>query len=78
MLSIKYVGQIGRWRSLTDAILDAIFNILNRSMMSELDSSITMPEQQKSTKKKTLKPSSRSYWFSTGLSDPACKDSAIC
>ena len=40
------------------AILDAIFNISKRSMMSEwhqLDSSITMHEQQESTKKKTLK-----------------------
>ena len=33
----------------------------------QLNSSITMPEQQESTKKKTLKSSSRSFWFSTGL-----------
>ena len=33
----------------------------------QLDSSSTMPEQQESTKKKTLKSSSRSFWFSTGL-----------
>ena len=33
----------------------------------QLDSSITMPEQQESTEKKTLKSSSRSLWFSTGL-----------
>ena len=33
----------------------------------QLDSSITMSEQQESTKKKTLKSSSRSFWFSTGL-----------
>ena len=32
-----------------------------------LDSSSTMPKQQESTKKKTLKSSSRSFWFSTGL-----------
>ena len=32
-----------------------------------LDLSITMPQQQESTKKKTLKSSSRSFWFSTGL-----------
>ena len=52
------------------AILDAIFNTLKRSLMSEwhqLDSSSTMPEQHKSTKNKTLKPSSRSYWFYTRL-----------
>ena len=52
------------------AILDAIFNISKRSMMPEwhqLDSSSTMPTQQESTKKKTLKSSSRSFWFSTGL-----------
>ena len=53
------------------AILDAIFNISKRSMMPEwhqLDSSSTKPTQQESTKKKTLKSSSRSFWFSTGLS----------
>ena len=53
------------------AILDAILNISKRSMMPEwhqLDSSSTMPQQQESTKKKTLKSSSRSFWFSTGLS----------
>ena len=33
----------------------------------QLDSSITMPQQQESTKKKTLKSSSRSFCFSTGL-----------
>ena len=52
------------------AILDAIFNISKRSMMPEwhqLDSSSTMPEQYESTKKKTLKSSSRSFRFSTGL-----------
>ena len=52
------------------AILDAILNIIKRSMMPEwhqLDSSSTMPEQQESTKKKTLRSSSRSFWFSTGL-----------
>ena len=52
------------------AILDAILNISKRSMMKEwhqLDSSITMPQQQESTKKKTLKSSSRSFCFSTGL-----------
>ena len=52
------------------AILDAIFNILKRSMMPEwhqLDSSRTMSKQQESAKKKTLKSSSRSFWFSTGL-----------
>ena len=52
------------------AILDAILNISKRSMMPEwhqLDSSSTMPQQQESTKKKTLKSSSRSFWFSTGL-----------
>ena len=51
-------------------MLDAIFNISKRSMMPEwhqLDSSSTMPTQQESTKKKTLKSSSRSFWFSTGL-----------
>ena len=45
------------------AILDAILNISKRSMMPEwhqLDSSSTMPQQQESTKKKTLKSSSRS------------------
>ena len=52
------------------AILDAILNISKRSMMPEwhqLDSSITMPQQQESSKKKTLKSSSRSFWFSTRL-----------
>ena len=52
------------------AILDAILNISKRSMMPEwhqLDLSITMPQQQESTMKKTLKSSSRSFWFSTGL-----------
>ena len=52
------------------AILDAILNISKRSMMPEwhqLDSLSTMPQQQESTKKKTLKSSSRSFWFSTGL-----------
>ena len=51
-------------------MLDAIYNITKRSIMPEwhqLDSSSTMPEQQESTKK-TLKSSSRSLWFSTGLS----------
>ena len=33
----------------------------------QLDSSSTMPQQQESIKKKTLKSSSRSFWFSTGL-----------
>ena len=53
------------------AILDAFFNISKRSMMPkwhQLDSSTTIPTQQDSTKKKkTLKSSSRSFWFSTGL-----------
>ena len=52
------------------AILDAIFNISKRSMMPEwhqLDLSSTMSEQQESAKKKTLKSSSRSFLFSTGL-----------
>ena len=52
------------------AILVAILNISKRSMMPEwhqLDSSSTIPQQQESTKKKTLKSSSRSFWFSTGL-----------
>ena len=52
------------------AILDAILYITKRSMMPEwhqLDSSSTMPQQQESIKKKTLKSSSRSFWFSTGL-----------
>ena len=52
------------------AILDAIFNFSKRSMMPEwhqLDSSCTMSEQQESMKKKTLKSSSRSFLFSTGL-----------
>ena len=52
------------------AILDAILNISKCSMMPEwhqLDSSSTMPQQQESTKKITLKSSSRSPWFSTGL-----------
>ena len=54
------------------AILDAIFNISKRSMMPgwhQLDSYNTLPEQQESTKKKTLKSSSRSFGFSTGLLD---------
>ena len=34
-----------------------------------LDLSSTMPQQQESTKKKTLKSCSGSFWFSTGL-DP--------
>ena len=33
----------------------------------QLESSSTMPQQQESTKKKTLKSSSGSFWFSTGL-----------
>ena len=33
----------------------------------QFDSSSTMSEQQESAKKKTLKSSSRSFWFSTGL-----------
>ena len=33
----------------------------------QLDSSSTMPQQQESTKKKTLKSSSRSFWVSTRL-----------
>ena len=33
----------------------------------QLDSSCTMSEQQESVKKKTLKSSSRSFLFSTGL-----------
>ena len=52
------------------AILDTIFNISKRSMMPEwhqFDSSSVMPTQQESTKEKTLKSSSRSIWFSTGL-----------
>ena len=50
--------------------MDAILNISKRSMMPEwhqLDLSSTRPQQQESTKKKTLKSSSRSFWFSTGL-----------
>ena len=50
--------------------MDAILNISKRSTMPEwhqLDSSSTMPQQQESTKKKTLKSSSRLFWFSTGL-----------
>ena len=53
------------------AILDAICNISKCSMMPEwhqLDSSSSMHQQQELTKKKTLKSSSRSYLFSTGLS----------
>ena len=56
--------------ALLTAILDGILNISKRSMMPEwhqLDSSSTMPQQQESIKKKTLKSSSRSFWFSTGL-----------
>ena len=34
---------------------------------NQLDLSSAMPQQQESTKKKTLKSSSRSFWFSTGL-----------
>ena len=34
----------------------------------QLDSSSTLSEQQESVKKKTLKSSSRSFLFSTGLS----------
>ena len=52
------------------AILGAIFNISKCSMMPEwhqLDSSNTMSEQEESAKKKTLKSSSRLFWFSTGL-----------
>ena len=52
------------------AILDAIFNFSKRSMMPEwhqLDSSSTRSEQQESVKKETLKSSSRSFLFSTGL-----------
>ena len=51
-------------------ILDAIFIFSKCSMMPEwhqLDSSSTMSEQQESVKKKTLKSSSRSSLFSTGL-----------
>ena len=69
MLLIEHVGHIGL-RSLADAILDAILNISKRSMKPEwhqLDSSSTMPQQQESTKKKTLKSSSRSLSFSNGL-----------
>ena len=69
MLLFEYVGHIGL-RSLTAGHLDAILNISERSMMPEwhqLDSSSTMPQQQESTKKKTLKSSSVSFWFSTGL-----------
>ena len=33
----------------------------------QLESSSSMPQQLESTKKKTLKSSSRSFWFSTGL-----------
>ena len=33
----------------------------------QFDSSTTMSEQQESAKKKTLKSSSRLFWFSTGL-----------
>ena len=57
-------------RAQLTAILDAIFNFSKRSMMPEwhqLDSSCTMSEQQESMKKKTLKSSSRSFMFSTGL-----------
>ena len=52
------------------AIVDAILNISKRSMMPEwhqLEPSSTIPQQQESTRKKTLKSSSRSFWFSTGL-----------
>ena len=52
------------------AILDALFDISKRSMIPEwhqLDSSSIMHEQQEQTKKKTLKSSSRLFWFSTGL-----------
>ena len=45
------------------AISDAIFNISMMPEWHQLDSSSAMPEQQESTKKKTLKSSSRSYWF---------------
>ena len=47
-----------------------MLNNSKRSMMPEwhqLDSSSIMLQQQESTKKKTLKSSSRSFWFSTGL-----------
>ena len=45
--------------------MDAILNISKRSMMPEwhqLDSSSSMPQQQESTNKKTLKSSSRSFY----------------
>ena len=35
-----------------------------------MDSSNKMPQQQESTKEKTLKSNSRSFWFSTGLLFP--------
>ena len=71
MLLIEYAGHMGH-RSLTDGHLGRHLEYLKRSMMPEwhqLDSSSTVPQQQESTKKKTLKSSSRSFWFSTGLID---------
>ena len=69
MLLVEYVGLIGP-RSLTGGRLGRhLENISKRSMMSELhqlDSSSTMPQQQEPTKQKTLKSSSRSFWFSIG------------
>jgi len=38
--------------------------MLNDARLASLDSSRTKPEQQESTKKKTLKSRSRSFWFS--------------
>ena len=41
----------------------------------QLDASSTMTQQQELTKKKILKSSSRSFWFSTGLFVPFdCSD----
>ena len=69
MILIEYVGHIGL-SSLTDGHLGRHLEYFKTSMMPEwhqLDSSITTPQQQESTKKETLKSSSRSFWFSTGL-----------
>ena len=69
MLLIEYVGHIGL-RSLTDGHLGRhleYFKTLNDARVASVRFIKYNASTTKSTKEKTLKLSSRSFWFSTGL-----------
>ena len=69
MLLIEYVGHIGR-RSLTDGHLGrhlGYIKTLNDARVASVGFIKYNASTKRIIKEKTLKSSSRSFWFSTGL-----------